>query len=142
MGPRGPMGEPPRMMGGRPPGLPPRHHRRKENGHMPFPDKMEEADFYEENFDMSQMEKECEEMLNIHYLTKDNCIFSPSDGGFINLKFMDNTYENVTIIRTFPFTEPNRYLSVRENSGKKKEIGMINSLEEDFDIKTVSIIKK
>lgn len=131
MKPGGPMGggRPP-MGGGRPP---------MGRGKTPL-EKAE--DFYEENFDMAQMEKECEEMLDIHSLNKDNCSFDETDGGFISLKYNEKKYDNINIIRTFPFTEPNCYLSVRESSGKKKEIGIINNLIKDFDEKTVTIISK
>lgn len=146
MGPRGGMGGPPPMMGGRPPmGRPP--GRRPDGG----PDKEFMGkepprefvdDFYEENFDMAQMEKECEEMLDVHYLNRNNAQFSQTDGGFISLKYNDITYDNISIIRTFPFTEPNKYLSVRESCGKMKEIGMIDSLFDDFEKETVDIISK
>ena len=118
------MGGPPPMMGGRPP-MPP-------GGKGPGPDLLvkchpvakcqwEKADdFYEENFDMAQMEKECEEMLNVTYLTKDNCNFSTDNGDFINLSRNGITYKNVSIIRTFPFTEPDMLLSVRESTGERK----------------------
>lgn len=79
----GPMGGPPPMMGGRPPMPPGGKGPGGPFGKMPPGGKMpmEKADnFYEENFDMAQMEKECEEMLNVTYLTKDNCNFSTDNG--------------------------------------------------------------
>lgn len=143
MGPHGPMGGPPPMMGGRPPGPPPGGKRQRDMGEMPpMPPKEAATDFYEENFDMAQMEKECEEMLDIHYLNKSNSTFTETDGGFISLTYNKKTYENVTVIRTFPFTEPDKLLSVRESGGKKKEIGIIESLHDDFDAETVDIISK
>ncbi len=141
----GPMGGPPPMMGGRPPMPPGGKGPGGPFGKMPPGGKMpmEKADdFYEENFDMAQMEKECEEMLNVTYLTKDNCNFSTDNGDFINLSLNGITYKNVSIIRTFPFTEPDMLLSVRESTGKKKEIGIISDLNADFDEGTVKIISK
>lgn len=139
----GSMGGPPPMMGGRPPGPPPGiKHKHSPDGMPPKMPPVKSDDFYEENFDMKQMEKECEEMLNMHNLTKDNCSFSSGSGEFINLSYNNKLYENVTIIRTFPFTEPNAYLSVRESNGKKKEIGIIEDLAKDFDRETVDIISK
>jgi len=134
----GPRGGPPPMMGGRPP-RPPKDFI---GDKIPKPQKEFVDDFYEEKFDMAQMEKECEEMLNVHFLNKSNADFSETDGGFISLKYDDKSYENVTIIRTFPFTEPNKLLSVRESVGKKREIGIIESLYDDFEKETVDIISK
>lgn len=139
-----PVGEP--MPGGRPP-MPPRRKQREHeakncpplpNGH----NNMSADDFYEEDFDMEQMEKECEEMLNVHYLNKDNCIFSQTEGEFINLQYNNVIYENVDVIRAFPFTEPYSFLSVRESSGKKREIGIIENLNSDFDSKAIELICK
>lgn len=134
------------MMGGRPP-MPPRGKRREREIDMCPPltngqKSITADDFYEEDFDMEQMEKECEEMLNVHYLNKDNCTFSQTDGDFINLHYNDILYENIDIIRTFPFTEPYSFLSVREASGKKREIGIIEHLNNDFDTNTIKVICK
>lgn len=144
MGPGGPMRGGPPMGGGRPPmggGRPPMGGRKPPmDGGGPPSEKAD--DFYEKNFDMAQMEKECEEMLNIHSLNKQNCSFCETDGGFISLDYNGMKYENVNIIRTFPFTEPFCYLSVRKSEGKKNEIGIINNLNKDFDEETVAIISK
>lgn len=141
---RGPMGGPP-PIGGRPP-MPPsgrrHHHHNNMPPHQPKSLIKNSDDFYEENFDMKQMEKECEEMLNVTYLTKSNCTFIETAGGFINLTYNNTTYENVTIIRTFPFTAPEQLLSVRETDGKQKELGIIENLITDFDKDTVQIITK
>lgn len=144
MGPNNAMGGPPPMMGGMPPGPPPSGHRhgKFDKGFPPKPPRETVDDFYEEKFDMAQMEKECEEMLNVHHLNKNNSSFTETDGGFISLRYNDKTYENVTIIRTFPFTKPDCLLSVRESFGKKKEIGIIENLTADYEQKTVDIISK
>lgn len=140
--PGGPMGGPPPMMGKGPMGGPPGRRRPPHGDLSPMPQPREKADdFYEENFDMARLEKECEEMLEFHYLTKEQAIFSKSAGNFINLTFHGKLYENVAIVRTFPFHEPDCFLSVRESIGKKKEIGMIQNLTKDFDKETVAIIR-
>lgn len=94
---------------------------------------VESDDFYEENFDMEQMERECEQMLQIHHLNRENCTLRETQGGFLSLTFDGRTYESVDVIRTFPFTAPEELLSVRETQGKKREIGVIRNLEQDFD---------
>lgn len=143
---RGSMGGPPPIPGARPPMPPGRKGIRRGNWELP-PQNMRQppadnVEFYEENFDLKEMERECEDMLKVRYLTRDNCKFSLSAGGFVTLDFDKNIYENVDIIRTFPFTMPDELLSVRESTGKKREIGIIKNLTTDFDKDTVNVISK
>ena len=45
------------------------------------------------------------------------------------------------VVRLFPFTEPDRYLSVRDPGNKDREIGLIENLH-DLDAATEEEIKK
>lgn len=78
-------------------------------------------------------EKEAEEMTAMHKITnKDK--FERTGGGFVNLFFNGNLYERVKVVRLFPFTDADKYISIRENDEKAKEIGIIedlNDLSED-----------
>lgn len=95
-----------------------------------------------ENFDILEQEKQkVDRLLSMNYLTPDNAIFSPTPGGFVALTAEGNTYPRVTIYRTFPFTQPNLYLSVREPDDKAKEIGIIQDLSQ-WDEATQQIINK
>lgn len=80
-------------------------------------------------------------LLTINLLTPDNAFFSLTEGGFISLKTKDSEYKRVNVIRTFPFTAANEYLSVREVDGKQDEIGIIENLD-IFDEDTKNIINK
>ncbi len=82
-----------------------------------------------------------ERLLEIRPLTPENAKFSETEGGFVTLNFEGKEYQQVNIIRTFPFTAENDFLSVREIDGKQEEIGMIESLSA-FDDNTVKLILK
>ena len=89
--------------------------------------------------DIEQLKKETEQMQVLNFLTAENSLFSPTDGGFVSLKTGDTTYNRVGFYRTFPFTDPNRFISVREADDKAREIGIIESLD-IFDESTGKII--
>jgi hypothetical protein len=67
-------------------------------------------------------------------LTPENARFYKSQGGLISLDLINakgekETFERIVILRAFPITNPEEFLSVREPDSKKmgrgKEIGMI-----------------
>ena len=77
-------------------------------------------------------------------LTPENAKFARSGGGLISLDITNDKgepehFERVVILRSFPVTNPNEFLSVREPDSKKqgrgKEIGMIRHMS-DFDEET------
>ncbi len=74
------------------------------------------------------MEEQSEDILELRYITSDNSVFSPTKGGFVSLTYKDKTYNRVNFYRTFPFTDPSNYISVREVDEKAREIGLIKSL--------------
>ena len=77
-------------------------------------------------------------------LTPENAKFRRSGGGLISLDIINDkgepeSFERVVILRSFPVTNPDEFLSVREPDSKKqgrgKEIGMIRHMS-DFDGET------
>lgn len=74
------------------------------------------------------MDEQSEDILELRYLNKDNCTFSRTTGGFVSLVFGDKKYDRISIYRTFPFTEPDHYISIREPDEKAREIGIIKVL--------------
>lgn len=74
------------------------------------------------------MEIQSEDILELRYMTSDNCTFSSTPGGFVSLSFKDQSYNRVNFYKTFPFTDPLNYISVREVDEKAREIGIIKSL--------------
>ena len=88
---------------------------------------------------LNEENERVERLLSINPLTPDNAVFSKTSGGFVSLSYADKDYKQVNVIRTFPFTAPNEFLSVREIDGKQEEIGMIENLL-DFDEDTIALI--
>lgn len=60
-------------------------------------------------------------------LNSKNAKFQKTEGGFLSLVYEGTSYNRVKIIRLFPFTDPDKYLSVRDE--KNVEIGVIEELE-------------
>lgn len=94
-----------------------------------------------EEFNLSQMERETEEMLQIRYLTEQNTVFSRTEGGFVSLSVGEESYSRIQVIRMFPFMEKDRFLSVRSVGDKIKEIGIIEDLK-DMGKEAVQLIKE
>jgi hypothetical protein len=78
-------------------------------------------------------------MDDIIYLKPDNCNFYMNNGGFLGLKFKDEDYKKVLLYRSFPFTFPNNFISVRDK--ENKEIGMIDDIEE-FPKDTIALFEE
>lgn len=83
-----------------------------------------------QEFDEEALKKESEELLEMRFLTKENSKFSRTDGGFVALKFGEKEYSRVGVYLTFPLTEPEEYISIREADEKAKEIGIIEKLSQ------------
>lgn len=118
-----------------PPGRPRRH----EEFGGPYGNQREEAKV---ELDLEELEKQSREMMTLQFMTKETAAFHPTEGGFLSLTFLGQTWERVQIFRTFPFSDKNSFLSVREHTERAKEIGIIRELEEDFDRETIDLINK
>lgn len=81
-----------------------------------------------EEFDEEALKKESDELLEMRLLTKDNARFARTGGGFVSLKYNGREYARVGVYLTFPLTEPEEYISIRESDEKAKEIGLIEKL--------------
>ena len=93
-----------------------------------------------ENKTLDFYEKEAEEMTAMNILTGDE-VFERTEGGLLNLTYKGKLYERVKVIRLFPFTDPDKYISIRECNDRAKEIGIIENLS-DMPEQTVSLIKE
>lgn len=83
-------------------------------------------------------------------LTKENAKIRLNEGGLVCMEFTNHKgeqerIERVVIFRSFPVTNPNEFLSVREpdskKAGKGKELGMIRRLS-DMDEESIAAINK
>lgn len=68
-------------------------------------------------------------MTALRYLTKENAVFARTGGGFISLEFDGKKWERVQVIRLFPFTEPDQFISIRTVEERSKEIGVIEDMK-------------
>ncbi len=83
-----------------------------------------------EEFNLEQMEKETEQMLQMRFIDSGNAEFKRTAGGFVSLKFGDEEYSRVHVVRMFPFTDPAHYISIRTPDENSKEIGIIKDLND------------
>lgn len=81
-------------------------------------------------------------------LTPENAKFSRSTGGLISLTLNtpesgEEFFERVVVVRSFPITDPDQYISIREpdtrTRGRGDEIGLIENIN-DFDKDTVALL--
>ncbi|MCI8360960.1 MAG: DUF1854 domain-containing protein [Clostridiales bacterium] len=77
---------------------------------------------------LEDIAQETEELLEIRYLNKDNAVFRRTPGGFVSLDYQGRHYDRVSVYRAFPFSDPDKYISIREPDEKAKEIGMVEDL--------------
>ena len=83
-----------------------------------------------QEFDEEALKKESEEVLEMRFLTGENAVFARTKGGFLSLKTGEKEYERVGVYLTFPLTNPEEYISIREADEKAKEIGLIQNLKD------------
>lgn len=79
-------------------------------------------------------------------LTPDNAHFFPSEGGLISLTIENDkgeteSFERVVVLRSFPITDPDEFLSIREPdiNERGEEIGIIENINQ-FDEKTRELL--
>lgn len=61
--------------------------------------------------------------FDIFLLEADKCRVERTEGGLLLLKYDGKVHEEIVVFRTFPFTEPDRYISIRTKAGE--EIGVL-----------------
>lgn len=85
-----------------------------------------------------QMEK-VDSLFEIELLTPDNTVLTRTPGGFLTLEYKSKTYPRINVFRAFPFTQPMRFISIRDASEKNEEIGMIGDLH-DWPVETRELL--
>lgn len=72
--------------------------------------------------------------VEIRYLSRENVRFHASPGGLLAMTLTDERgereYDRVIVLRSFPITSPDEFLSVREPKEGRQEIGMIRRLSD------------
>jgi len=85
-------------------------------------------------------EKKAEEMTAIHMITKKD-EFKETDGGFVSFDYDGVHYDRIKVVRLFPFSDADKFISIREYGNGDREIGIIEDLSEMTD-KTREILEK
>lgn len=80
-------------------------------------------------FNEAALKAESEQLQQLRYLDQSNAVFARTEGGFVSLECDGKKYDRIGVYRTFPVTDPEHYISIREADEKAKEIGMIENLE-------------
>lgn len=83
-----------------------------------------------EDFQLSQMEKETEEMLRVRYLNDENAVFQRTGTGFLSLKIGEEFYPRVVVVRMFPFSDKDEFISVRTAEERSREIGIVEKMSQ------------
>lgn len=94
-----------------------------------------------QEFDEEALKKESEQLLQMRFMTRENAVFSRTSGGFAALSFDGKEYARVGVYLTFPLTDPESFISIREADEKAKEIGVIRALS-DLDSRQQEIIRE
>ena len=90
---------------------------------------------------LEQEKKAVEDIIAIKPITGDNAVFTRTEGGFVRMEYEGKTYSRVAVHRCFPFSDPERYISIREPEGDGREIGLILKLE-DLPADTQEILRE
>ena len=82
---------------------------------------------------LEQEKKAVADMIAVRAITPDNAVFERTGGGFVRMAFTapDGTvkeYPRISVHRCFPFSDPDRYISIREPEADGKEIGLIEDI--------------
>lgn len=89
---------------------------------------------------LNKFEQKAVEMTAVNIIDK-TADFKQTEGGFTGLEYKGEKYARVKVVRLFPFSDENRFLSIREyDSGK--EIGIIEDLDNMTDASKDVILKQ
>lgn len=83
-----------------------------------------------EDFQLSQMEKETEEMLRVRYLNDENAVFERTGTGFLSLRVGEEFYPRVVVVRMFPFSDKDEFISIRTAEERSREIGIVEKMSQ------------
>lgn len=69
-----------------------------------------------------------ENLSQINVLSPETTVFSPSDGGYLNVTVNGTEYKKITLCRALPHRAPDEYVSVADR--EKGEIGIIRRVSD------------
>lgn len=77
--------------------------------------------------------------IDMHYITPGDAVFEETPGRLLSLRLNGTEYPQVSLYRSFPHQNPERFISVRDADAK--EIGMIRDLT-GFDAATQDLLRR
>lgn len=75
-----------------------------------------------------EIDDSLQEYTQLKFIDPNKAVFSKTPGGFLSLQYNGKEYKRINVHRTFPFTRPNKYISVSD--ADKNEIGFILNMDE------------
>ncbi len=94
-----------------------------------------------DDFQLEQMEQETEEMLRVRYLNDENAEFERTGTGFLSLRIGEEFYPRVLVVRMFPFSDKDEFISIRTAEERSKEIGIVEKLS-DVSRETIEMLEE
>ena len=87
-----------------------------------------------EEFDEAKFLEQSKDLLELRYIDDSNAVFTRTEGGFVALDYTDKEgnvqhYDRVSVYRTFPMSDPDIFISIRESDEKAREIGVVKDLK-------------
>ncbi|MCR5796947.1 MAG: DUF1854 domain-containing protein [Eubacterium sp.] len=82
------------------------------------------------NDSFNSIEKEADKMTELRYIDKKNSTFKRTEGGFVSAEICGESYDRVLVTRLFPFTNPDKFISIRTPNESSKEIGVIKDMKD------------
>ncbi len=87
-----------------------------------------------DDFDESKFLEQSQDLLELRYIDDSNAVFERTEGGFVALDYTDKEgnvkhYDRVGVYRTFPMSDPDIFISIREPDEKAREIGVVKDLK-------------
>lgn len=70
---------------------------------------------------------ELQTLAEMTMLDASKCVFTPTEGGYLSLKYEDKEYERVKICRALPYKAPDEYICIIDKDGS--EIGILRDIK-------------
>ena len=71
---------------------------------------------------------ELQTLAEMTMLDASKCIFKPTEGGYLSLKYEETEYDRVKISRALPYKAPDEYICIIDKDGK--EIGILRDIKQ------------
>ncbi len=69
-------------------------------------------------------------MLRVRYLNDENAVFERTGTGFLSLRVGEEFYPRVVVVRMFPFSDKDEFISIRTAEERSREIGIVEKMSQ------------